>query len=327
MSGSNRRLADRVPVEVPVQIDGTDGLLEAATADLSRTGARLRIPAAALGATAELDLASAAELVREALPSKFWLRLHYKVLGPLLERTATAGRISIPLDAPDCIELGCAFDRPLSVDAVASLGAPLPPVDGDGEQPLLRADMPAPFVREGELAPLAPPAAVPAKGEVEGEIEERESAPHPAPEPLVPAAAPAPLGAAGPRAPAPAPRFASSVKYVYRAYLKSDVAAAQSTLLGNSDQLSRDAVRVRMARKGYEGLTVVEATILFSQRHGTRGGLKIMNGSTHLYTGPVRVCSIELPAAHAGEMLITLAFDRRLNPAETRRLGLTSEAA
>lgn len=330
MKEANRRQADRVPVQVPVELDGHAGPLEARTADLSRTGARLRLDLATLGGWQGIDLSGAAALVREILPDTIGVRLHYKVLGPLLYRTITPTRISIPPDAPDHVELGCAFDRPLSLEETTSLGAPLPPVEGDAEEPLLRADQPAPHVRE--VAPPAPPPEPEAKREPQPEpdapredepaelappVEEAWPEPEPEPEPEP----------AADVAPAPAPHFAGSAKYVYRAYLKADGRDGQPTLLGHSDQLNREAVRVRMARRGYEGCTVVEATVRFSERYGTAGGLKIMDGHKHLWTGKVRVCSIELPPDGKGDMLVTLAFERRLNPAELRRLGLASQAA
>ena len=316
MSERSRRLAERVPLRIPVRLHGRRGPIHAVTEDVSRTGMRLRIHVAALLAGASEDLDAAAERVRDLVPSETSADLHYEVLGPLIQRTLEMTRISVPLEDAEAIELCCAFDEPLSVEETVTLGALLPPVAGDDEAPLLRADMPAPHARDVafDLSNLAPtPAPAP------------EPTPAPAPAPA-PAEDATPARAAAPE-PAPVPRFASSTKHVYRAYLKRDGGDARPTLLGHSDQLSRDAVRVRVAAAGYEGLTVFEATVQFSERYGSRGGLKIMDGSQHLYTGRVRVCSMELPEDGAGDVLVTLAFERRLNPAELRRLGLASEAA
>ncbi|MDJ0523512.1 MAG: PilZ domain-containing protein [Planctomycetota bacterium] len=322
MPGGNRRQAERVPVRIPVQLQGLDRAVEAVTADLSRSGARLRIQAAQLGPLSSPDLEAAAKLVRGALSATTEAHLHYRVLGPLIRRTLRMTRIALPTDDAAVIELGCSFDVPLSHEETLSLGAPLPPMTGDDEAPLLRADMPAPFHREIELSQAPqPPAEEEPTAEPEPESEpESESEPEPAPEPV-----PVSEGSTPAAAPMATPRFAASAKHVYRTYLKREGTDAHPTLLGKSDQLSRDAIRVRVLPDEYAGLTVMEATMRFAELHGTRGSIKLMDGHQHLYTGPVRVCSLELPPE--GDVLVTLAFERRLNPAELRRLGLSSLAA
>ncbi len=300
MSAANRRRACRLPLQVPVQLQGRDGPVDALMQDVSRTGVRLQVATQALGFAPTLELASTAQMVADRLDASIVMRLHHDALGSLLERTATITRLSIPSDAPDSVELGCQFEVPLSAEEATTLGVPLPPVEGDDEAFCPRADSAAPF-RRTTVSELTADVEVP---------------------PERPDVAAEPSGQH-----APAPRFGVSAKQTFRAYVASTADDAPPSLLCHTDHLSREAVRVRVPRTGYEGDTVAEATVRFTQRYGTRAGLKIMDIHQHLWTGPVRVCSLEMPAERGSDMLITLAFGRRLRPAELRRLGLATEAA
>ncbi len=267
MSGEERRAAPRLLLQHPVTVTTVEGEVQARSEDLSRMGARLRVPCAALGFPPSLNLATTAENVRGALAEAVALAVGHDVLPAVVERVAAIARIGLPLDAPASVELGLRFERPLADAELASLGIRLPP--------------------------LATPIEVPAE------------------EPT--AAVPSGFGAAA--------------KKPCRAYLTSTGPDAPPSLLCHSDQLTREAVRVRMPREGGVGLSVADATVDFAQRFGTRLVLKLVEVHKHLWTGPVRLCSVDLPRERPEDMLLTFAFERRLRPAELRRLGLDRGAA
>lgn len=302
MSADNRRQAQRVPFGVPVQIDTEAGPVEAGLIDVSRTGARIRILTSEMGYPPTLDMTETALQVAAMLPPHFEARLHYRVLGPLLHRGMNMMRIAVPLEAPDLIELGCRFDRPLGADDIVALGAPLPGAE------------PAPLKRDlGSILPPDPP--VPALQDDE-EIEEAK------PEPKILRVLPP----SEPERP-PLPRSSSGLHRRYRAYIGGTLACSPPALSCWSDYLSRQLVRVRVPRAGYEAEDVAGATVRFTSYFGNAVELKLVEGHVHLWTGHARVCGLELPEDRDEDMLITFAFARELRPAELKRLRLEALSA
>ena len=82
-----------------------------------------------------------------------------------------------------------------------------------------------------------------------------------------------------------------------------------------------------MPRDSFDSLDATEVTSRFAARYGTRMTIKLMDAHQHLWTGPVRLCAVELPPERPADMLLTFAFERRLRPAELQRLGLDRGAA
>ena len=299
MTEPNRRKAPRVPFAVPVHVDSNEGPIDAELVDVSLTGARLRFFASSIGFPPSPDLDETALQVASTLPAHFEARLHYKVLGPLLHRGMNMVRIGVPLDAPNLIELGCSFDRPLSRDEIMALGVVLPEADEEtkaqksleeqvGEEPAV------PVLREEEDAP---------------EPRKLTVAPPPEPEPQI------------------VPRFTTGVARRYRAFVSGTLPVSPPTLPCWSDQLNRKAIRVRVPRSGYEAEDVTGATVRFTSQFGNEVGLKLVEGPVHLWTGRSRVCSVELPEDPTADMLVTLAFSRNLRPAELKRLRLERVSA
>ena len=293
MRGKNRRKAARVPFGVPVQIDSETGPIEAELVDVSRTGARIRVLSSDIGHPPSLDLAETALQVAAALPPHFEARLHYQVLGPLLHRGMNMMRIAVPIDAPSLIELGCCFDRPLNLDEITALGVALPQVES------------APPAAPQRLDQLIGEEPVPVAGADDSQARPtlRVLPPEDPEPPLI-------------------PRFTSGISARYRAYVSGTLDVSPPTLPCWSDQLNRQAVRVRVPRAGYEAEDVTGATVRFTSQYGSHVQLKLVEGPVHLWTGRARVCGVELPQERAGDMLVTLAFARALRPAETRRLRL-----
>jgi hypothetical protein len=273
MTKRNRRKTARALFGVPVQIDSDAGPIEARLVDVSLTGARIRIPASAMGYAPSFDLAETALQLAARLAPRFEARLHYQVLGPLLHRGLKMMRIAVPADAPEEVELGCCFDRALSLDEVMALG-----------------------VAQATLAPRTASREGAADAAEESET------------PLI-------------------PRIHGGVARRYRAYINGTLGISPPIMPCWSDQLDRNAIRIRMPRDGYEAEDVAGATVRFISHYGNEVGLKLVEGATHLWTGRTRVCGVELPGDPRADLLLTLAFSRRLRPAELRRLRLESVPA
>ena len=62
-------------------------------------------------------------------------------------------------------------------------------------------------------------------------------------------------------------------------------------------------------------------------RYGRSVDLRLLDGNDDVWVGPARFTGVELPPQHPEEVLITLAFGRRLNLNELRRLRLVGNAA
>jgi len=319
MGRYNRRLADRIPVEVPVELDTNSGIVEAETMDVSRTGMRIHVRARDLGHAPSLEMSETAAHVAAALSPRFAARLHFRMLGPLLERVVRMTRLSIPPDRPAWIEIGCRFDEPLTLEDATTLGVPLPPVEGTDEEFCPRADVAGPHHRESAVPNLAEAARRP-----QAQPQPVEQAPS---ESDVEAEAPAATEKEGAAPGGDGARFGGMVTHRYRAFVTSTESEALPPLVCQTDQLSRIAVRVRLPREGYEDDDAAGATMRFTERYGNDVGLKLVDGPEHLWTGPARVFCVEVPEDVRTDVLVTLAFGRRLRPAELLRLRLNIDVA
>jgi hypothetical protein len=132
-----------------------------------------------------------------------------------------------------------------------------------------------------------------------------------------------PQPALPPRAPAPAgPVPGAWDERSYRALISSVGPGTAPSILCQADRLNAEAVRVRMSRRGYEDLSVTEAAIRITQRHGSELSLKLMEGTDTRWIGPVRLYGVEVPAESEAEVLLTFAFAEPLGGDDRQRLGL-----
>lgn len=267
MPENERRGASRLATSVPATLHAPSGCVQAATRNVSRTGARLRVRCLALGFAPTLDLTTTAHAVRDQLPTTVEVCLRQRVPGRDVVRRATVVRIGLPLEAPDSCDLGVRFDRPLGEEDATWLGIPLP---------ALRRGLAA-----GDAMPAADHAAATTAG----------------------------------------------ARPMYRAFLTSGAADAPPSLPCHGDKVSRKAVRVRMPREGYEHDSAADAITRFARRFGTCMTLKLVDVGAHVWTGPVRLCALDLPHERPLDMLLTFAFERRLRAAELQRLDLDRAAA
>jgi hypothetical protein len=130
LSSSNRRKADRVDVGIPVQLRTRAGHVPAEIVDLSRTGLRVRFFIADMPGRISKDPNSIIAQAGELLSPEFDLNMHYKQLGPLVNKQVTPISVGIPTDAEDTIEVCCEFEGLLEDEesGYLELASPLPPV-------------------------------------------------------------------------------------------------------------------------------------------------------------------------------------------------------
>jgi hypothetical protein len=285
--------------------------IEVSIDDLSRTGARLRVPFGGLGFQAPPSLLALASRVQEVLGASFEVHLNHRVLGPLLAKTVTLVRLTLPPEEPAAFDIGCLFDIPLSNDETVALGVPLPACGPGAEEWVPRADLAGPIAHD------------PRRFEIETTK----------PEPAGPAAPSEPAAAAVPD-PAEGSLAARSISRRvagrsvgrWRAFVTGSDKGRAPILSCAMDELSRESVRVRIYRgpggTTLDGADPASAGVTFLDRYGDQVGLKIMDGASHLWTGPTRVRGVEVPRGGDGEVLLTLEFARNLTPPELTRLGL-----
>ena len=109
-----------------MRILGPQGPLDCAMRDLSRTGVRIQLPAAAFEDVTR-DLLTVIDRLRDVMGTCPTVYLHSEMLGPLVSRAAHTSRVILPQDHKDPIEVGCSFDRPITDEETAMLGIQLPP--------------------------------------------------------------------------------------------------------------------------------------------------------------------------------------------------------
>ena len=143
MSGIDKRLDARIPCEVPLRLQVNCEWLPVTLVDVSRTGARLRLPLGALGLGPGLGLAEIAEHLERQLPPRITLQFHPERLGTLVCRRAKIVHLSVEGGLPHEIEVGCTLGESLSQEEAAALGLPLPGA-GESAEDALRKYTPQP---------------------------------------------------------------------------------------------------------------------------------------------------------------------------------------
>ncbi len=133
MTDSNRRLADRIPVGILAELETLRGHLAAQIRDLSRTGLRLRVPAAELELDGVADADDALEAIQQQVRPRFHVSLNHDRLGSLLQRKVTLTRVELPSETMDELDLCCRFAEPLTDEESQLLESYLPPVKARAE--------------------------------------------------------------------------------------------------------------------------------------------------------------------------------------------------
>lgn len=261
--------------------------------DLSRPGIRLRLRRNALGLTETGDLRTTVEQLERMLGTTPTLNLDVRDGGLPIEKRVRVTRIALPMDAANTVELGCRFEVPLDPKQVRALG-----IAGPVERDIAAAEgrkppRPASTVRVPRPPSKVPPATGIARV-ADPSVEVRTEGDGPV------------------------------VPCDFRALISSLAEPRRPAILCHADQFTRAAVRVRMSRHGYEGLSVAEAAVRITQRHGTEQTMKLVVDSLEVWNGTVRLYSVEVPDSRGGEVLLTFAFKDVLSDEETVRMGLVA---
>jgi len=285
----------------PVQLHTECGFIHAEMRDLSRTGLRFRVAQDALGANAPADLIAAAAWVGETLAPGFSLDLHYRHLGPLIQKQVQVSRIGIPTDAANSLEICCAFRTPIEDHEAIMLDVELPPLVESVETWCPEKDLPETCKGAVTFQPLKPKKTLPVEG-AQGRTPTR-----------------------------PAPP--DSPRQRYRALVAGTLPQATAAFFCNTDMVTGFGVRVRLPRtagrqaNGTESTNTAEALKAFIERHGASIELRLLKSGEDLWRGATRVSGVELPSGHPDEMLVTLTYNQALSLTDLRRLELVRGVA
>ena len=121
-----RRKTRRVDCDVPLNLVGRLDGAAVKVVDMSRTGLRLRVALADLELQPHAGLLTVWSHASKALLEATVADFDPKVLGDLVRRRIRPVRLTHSPDDPSCVEVGCAFEEPLSEEDLAILGLDLP---------------------------------------------------------------------------------------------------------------------------------------------------------------------------------------------------------
>ena len=296
--------------------------------DVSRSGARLRLPGAPLGIYRLAPLGFVAKQVAAVLGETFKATLNPARLGLLVTKTLRPVRIGHRDGATADVDLGCALEPALSDLEASALGLALPVITPDGREGSQVLDTQTVVVRS---APGRSPDPAPSRSKPAPQ------APASAASPIAARAAPARAVVAAPTstaAPAPAPSRhappapgkAASPLDRWRAYVHPRGDRRLPPFLASAETVNAQGVQLRVMDRGSltlrGGSDVASVIVALDEAYGTDVALKLVDGPTHLWTGPARIEEVEVPAQTPNELSLWLAFARTLRPAEMRALGL-----
>lgn len=123
-----RRRAARVPCRLPVRLVRGGHVTYGVTEDLSRAGALVRIPLAALDLEPGLDLADVARRLDQRLGEAFVAEFCWQTLGSLVRKVLRVARVARVDGDAGVVDLGCELRVPLDALETEALGVGLPPL-------------------------------------------------------------------------------------------------------------------------------------------------------------------------------------------------------
>lgn len=304
MDGLDKRSSERVPCRLPLAIlcGGERQIVTAV--DLSRTGVRVQAPLALFGLAGDVTLLTVARRLCEVLPHRTPAEFDPDRVGRLVTRQLEVARIGLSGGREPQVELGCRFHRPLSTVDVAAVGVDVvDPEDPDAWRPTV---LPEDFHYENE----APPAPVPAF--------------EPEPEVVL---LPEPGTGRVPAADAPpADGFRPGTRR-FRVHLAPMPGFPGSAVTAWSEGLTPEHVAILVPRRGTLGLPdgemeVSELLVHLCEQLGEHPKARIVDGSRHLWSGPVRLEAVETFLGDDEALLIQLGFGRELRYAERSSLSI-----
>jgi len=304
VDGRDKRSSERVPCRLPLAIfcDGERYVVTAV--DLSRTGVRVHAPLGLFGLAGDVTLLTVARRLCEVLPHRTPAEFDPERVGQLVTRQLEVARIGLSGGREPQVELGCRFHRPLSTIDVAAIGVDIvDPEDPDAWRPTV---LPESFHYEHE----APPEPAP-DFELEPDAE-------PEPEP---AAEPAPEAAAADDA-----GFRLGTRR-FRVHLTPMPGSPGAPITAWSEGLTPDHVVMLVPRRRPLGLPegemeLSQILVYLCERLGERPKARIVDGSRHLWSGPVRLEAVEAFLGDDEALLLQLGFGRELRYAERASLSI-----
>ncbi|MDJ0521967.1 MAG: PilZ domain-containing protein [Planctomycetota bacterium] len=126
MRTTSQRRAKRIPCRIPIRIFGRHTDLDGTLHDISRLGARLRVPLDAYGRVRTDNILRLGQLVEQHLGGRFNADLNQDELGSLVRKRMRVVRIGQERIQGDLLEVGCEFGIPLTGEEVRALQIELP---------------------------------------------------------------------------------------------------------------------------------------------------------------------------------------------------------
>ena len=326
---NNKRRHLRVACNCPIELTGLARAINARLVDVSRSGVRVLVPETDLGLRRLSPAGMIGGQVLRVLGAEFGARLHAERLGSLLTKRLRPIRIGRRERDSGEVEIGCMLPQILSDAEAAMLGlvpSDLSSGDTDGRDPPAAR---APRVESGPVAPVVDvavptPADEPAvrRSTAGADVEAPVGARSPEREVDVWAAHPvSPTPTAGRRAP-----INWSKRVDWRAYVQPIGARSVRPFVARAESVSAEGVRLRVADRSLlnvgGGVDVASTMTALHDVYGSEVGLRLVDGTTHRWTGPARIDMVEVGQAEPHPVTIWMTYARTLRTAEVRALDL-----
>ena len=276
--------------------------------DLSRSGARVRIPGAPLGLERAAPPALVARQMARILGATFDARLHPERLGSLLCKRLRLVRIGQRDRDSSDVEAGCQLNPPLTDVEASMLGLAIPTLLSDDREGESCLEARGPTVRGDLAVPTSGASVLPAATSARTE-------PARAPERTV-----------ARQAVAPARRVDATTQVDWRAYVQPGGERRQSPFVARAESVSASGVRLTVpgrAMLNVNGSSDVAGTMAaLCDAYGSEVGLRLVEGTSHRWTGPARIEMVEVGTTDPHPVTLWLAYARTLRNAELRALNL-----
>lgn len=291
MSQDRSRRAPRIAFSTKALLKGSCGAFDASVEDISLTGIRLRIAREVLRLQEEADLAEAAACVQTRIGSRFVTELQASKPGLCIRKKVDLVRLVLPGQRPHGLDLGCMFGTPLSPSELQALDVtlPAPPAAaGDVRQTMDWAD--------AERPPLDPGVTAEKVEHLFGVEADRRPA-HPRL---------SPQGALG-------------------AVLTAAAGSGTAPLVCGAESFTESTVVVRIdgtrvTRWRAAGADVCRVLARVVEEYGEWPHLELISGSRRVWRGAAHVYGVEISEAPSHDVLLCLAFHRRLGREELARV-------
>lgn len=305
MDGKALRREPRVRFESIVRLIGTGSEIDAEICDLSRSGCRIRASLAQFQLGESAGLPAILDVVQRALGRQFDLVIHPTRTenGRQVGRSGVLVRMSVVPGQTPLLDLGCLFADPLHDEDARRLGlriGALDPVEVDVDREGINWELVS-----GHGARAEEHAAPERPGPVFTNYSHRDRI-----------------------SDAPQRRLVARPKQRHEGEVKSrrpgDTAPG---LYCQTETITPHAVLVR-ASNGLRnlglrpGVDLATAAVAFTARFGEQIQFSMGPTSAPLWCGNANVCGFELPDDCEEDLVITLSFDRALDPAQMASVGL-----